>query len=215
MATCGFPVESARRKVHDRYMHVRGPRIAGRRDGSAEPPPPFGHRLQVRMHRRRIDQELAAGTAIGDSTDRALRAAQLAEPRARRRLAASLRQIVDETLDPRASVLAVVPPARTTVLPWSEGLLGLAERIERPGPLGAQGLARATLLVSDGAGPLYHPGAEQPLGDAIWSIAEGLQPCGRHRAPAPRGRSGPGHCCPVCGAVDAAYARGPMGRRRR
>ena len=167
------------------------------------------------MHRRRLDQELAAGTVIGDSTDRALRAEQLADPRARRRLAAALRQIVDETLDPRTGMLAVVPPARTAVLPWSEGLLGLAERIERPGPLAAQGLARATLLLSDGAGPLYHAGAEQPLGDAIWSVAEGLQPCGRHRAPAARGRAGPWHCCPVCGAVDAASARGRLGRRRR
>lgn len=167
------------------------------------------------MHRRRLDEALAVGALVGDSRDRALRAEQLGQPRARRRLATALRQIVEEALDPRVGVGAMVPPARATVIPWSEGLLGLADRVERPGPVSARGLAQMTLLLGDGAGPLYHAGAAQSLGDVIWSIADGLAPCARHRAPSAASRTTPGHCCPVCGAVDAAFVRRPAGRRRR
>lgn len=199
-------------------MRMHGPHPVGQ-GSDPDDHAPLGHRLQVRVHRRRLDEELASGAAIGDSPERTLRAEQLADQRARRRLAAALRRIVCEAQDPRITLRVLVAPARTAVLQWSEALLGLAERIERPGPLAARGLAQAVLLISDGAGPLYYPGATHPLGEAIWSIAEGLTPCERHRVPASRRRTdrsaGFTRCCPVCGAVDAAFPRTRAGRRRR
>lgn len=195
-------------------MHVQGPHIGGRGDGATEHPP-LGHRIQVLLHRRRLDEELAGGATVASSSDRELRAEQLEDPRARRRLATALRRIVAEARDPRPSLLAGIPPARCAVLPWSEGLLGLAERIERSGPVATRGLAELTLLLSDGAGPLFHNGAEQPLGEAIWSIADGLQPCSRHQSPSRVPRGGRSQCCPVCGAVDGSAGRGRTDRRRR
>ena len=62
------------------------------------------------------------------------------------------------------------------VLSWREGLLGLAERLEAPDPISATAVARALMLLCDGAGPLYQDDTERSLGEAIWWIADGMQP---------------------------------------
>jgi hypothetical protein len=62
------------------------------------------------------------------------------------------------------------------VLAWRQGLLGLAERLERPEPVNPCGVARALLLLTDGIGPLYDSGAARSIADAVWWIANGLQP---------------------------------------
>jgi hypothetical protein len=67
-----------------------------------------------------------------------------------------------------------VPLSRRVVLSWREGLLGLAERLERPDPVNPCGVARVLLLLTDAMGPLYEPGAADRMSDAVWWIADGL-----------------------------------------
>ena len=43
-----------------------------------------------------------------------------------------------------------------------------------------RGVARALLLLTDGAGPLYSAGAERSLSEAVWWVADGLQWCPPH-----------------------------------
>lgn len=69
---------------------------------------------------------------------------------------------------------AAVPLSRRAVLPWREGLLGLAERLEGPNPVNPAGVARVLVLLTDGTGPLYNPAAADRMGDAMWWIADGL-----------------------------------------
>ena len=69
-----------------------------------------------------------------------------------------------------------VPLCRRAIWPWREGLLGLAERLERPGPINPCGVARVLELLTDGTGPLYNPRAARSMGEAVWRIADGLQP---------------------------------------
>jgi hypothetical protein len=66
------------------------------------------------------------------------------------------------------------------VLPWREALLGLAERLERPEPVNPCGVARALIVLRDGGGPLYVPEAARSVGESVWWIADGLDPCPPH-----------------------------------
>lgn len=162
-------------------------------------------RTRVRLHRARLDQELADGRPADTSEARALRASQLARESTRRRLARSLRRVVDDVDKPPAPMCARVPVRRQAIRSWGEGLLGLAERLERPGPVHACGVARATLLVTDGAGPIYHSQASQSIAEAVWSIADGLQPCPPHAWGSPViMKLDPEHVawtCSRCGAI--------------
>jgi hypothetical protein len=95
--------------------------------------------------------------------------------RARRRLARSLRARVKDAEKPTAPRFsAALPVSRRAVLYWREGLIGMAERLERPDPVNPCGVARLLALLTDGTGPLYNPGAQDRMSDAVWWIADGL-----------------------------------------
>jgi hypothetical protein len=132
-------------------------------------------RLRVQLHKGRLDQQLAEGFGPDPIEDRALRARQLTGMRARRRLARSLRARVNDAEKPAAPRFsAAVPVSRRAVLFWREGLIGLAERLERPEPVNPCGVARVLVLLTDGTGPLYNPGAADRMNEAVWWIADGL-----------------------------------------
>jgi hypothetical protein len=141
------------------------------------PPPTVALRARVRLHRGRLDQQLADGLAPDAFRDRALRAAQLAGMPMRRQVARSLRRLVEDAERPASALLvAAVPVCRRSVLTWREALLGLAERLEQPAPLDPCGVARALVLLTDGGGPFYDARARRSMSEAVWWIADGLQP---------------------------------------
>ena len=149
--------------------------------GSAAPAATLARRLRVHLHRGRLDRELADGLSADAFEDRAVRAGQLAAMPARRRVARSLREVVKAAEEPRGAFLsAAVPVSRRAVVPWREGLVGLAERLEGPGAVNPCGVARALVLITDGGGPLYDPRGARRMGDAVWWIADGLRPCPPH-----------------------------------
>jgi hypothetical protein len=137
--------------------------------------PTLRRRLRVTFHSGRLDQQVADGFGPDPIEDRVLRSRQLARMRTRRRLARTLRaRVKDAERLPAPQLSAAVPLCRRTVLRWREGLLGLAERLERPDPVNPCGVARVMLLLTDGAGPLYEPGAADRMSDTVWWIADGL-----------------------------------------
>ena len=132
-------------------------------------------RFRTRLHARALDRALADGGDPDVSAGRALRASQLVDPSNRRRLARSLRRVVADSERPRRAVRGpVIPAAPGPVFGWREALLGIADRLERPTPVNPCGVARVTLLLTDGAGPLYTRRPGHSLADAVWSIADGL-----------------------------------------
>lgn len=132
-------------------------------------------RLSVRLRRARLDRQLAAGTCPTNDSQLTLRAWQLVQSSSRRRVALALRRTVREAHgDRRTGLSSVVSVSRKAVTQWSEGLLGLADAIERSDRASACGIARALELITDGRGPLYNPAAADLLGTAVWSIADGL-----------------------------------------
>jgi hypothetical protein len=164
-------------------------------------PPSPSLRLRVRLHRRRLDCELADGRRPDATPAHALRAAQLAEPATRSAMTRSLRDAAKAArrgpLVPPTSAVQISP----AVAGYREGLLGVADRLEGPGPLNPCGLARVRVLLTDGAGPLYNPRAERTIGDALWWVADGLQPCPPHV-----------WTCPVIMKLDPEHVAWTCGR---
>jgi hypothetical protein len=137
---------------------------------------PLRLRLRVRLRRHGLDHQLAAGLEPASSAELRLRARQLEEPAVRRRLARSLRgAVADARGHPAGCLRSAAVVDRRAVIEWGEGLLGLADALEQPKMLNPCGLARTVELITDGAGPLYNPGALSSLGDQLFWVADGLQ----------------------------------------
>jgi hypothetical protein len=133
------------------------------------------------LRRWRLDRELADGCAFEGSEDRALRARQLVDPVTCRQLARSLRRALAAADDPHLALRSPsVPASREALTSWREALLGLVDRLERPGPINPCGVARIRVLLTDGLGPLYNPDAEHSIAEAVWWVADGLQLCPPH-----------------------------------
>ena len=121
------------------------------------PAPMLG--LQVLMHRRWLDGQLAEGR--DPSTDQRLerRAAQLARPAARARLARGLREAVC-SLDDSALAQYLrpeAPLATASVRACAREINDLAQALTAPSPH-VRGVAIVQTLVTDGTGPLYMGG---------------------------------------------------------
>ena len=164
------------RAVSTMHLHPPHPRRASRPGR----PRPLAHsvsrRLRIHLHRGRLDRQLADGRAPDEFADLAIRAEQLADLGHRRQVARSLRRLVEQAeLSPAARVGSAAPVWRRSVVRWREGVLGLAERLERPAPVDPCGVARAIVLLSDGGGPFYNGRSAHSMSDAIWWIADGLQ----------------------------------------
>ena len=98
-----------------------------------------------------------------------LRARQLSSRQERLCLAHSLEVIIAETecRTDRSLYSLALPIHHEAVSIWRDSLLGIAHRLETPGPVAAAGMARLRLLLTDGAGPLFNPSSEYLLADTV------------------------------------------------
>jgi hypothetical protein len=110
--------------------------------------PGIRDRLEARVAARRLDHALAAGIYPETSSALALRARRLTGPRRRRTMADGYHRLPRE--------------ARGRVDSAGYELERLAETLESPGPVTAQGAAQAWLLLTDGTGPIHN--ADAPIG---------------------------------------------------
>ena len=116
-------------------------------------------RLHVFIHRDRLDQLLADGRSPASDPLLSMRAAQLARPVARARLAASLRDAVC-SLDDSALAQYLrpeVPVAATSVRACAREVGDLAFAVVGPSP-DVRGVAIVRRLLTDTTGPLYEGG---------------------------------------------------------
>jgi hypothetical protein len=103
----------------------------------------------------------------------------LIDPRSRRRLAHSLRGVVEYVTyvdrsrrTPQFSAVVIDPAAARA---GSAALLGLADRLDGPDPVNARGVALARALLTDGArSPLFNPNCHRTVADVVWEIADAL-----------------------------------------
>lgn len=176
--------------------HVREPR----RSGSAGRFAPAYARFRARLWRHRLDDELAQRCPAVATELHRIRARELCDPLTRHELGLALRRVVVDAERPGVFVNRA-PVRRDAVLEWREGLLGVAERLEGPAELNACGVARVSLLITDGTGPLYSSLSGASVGDAVWWIADGLRVCPPHR-----------WGCPVIVKLDPDHVAWTSGR---
>ncbi|MCW2826246.1 MAG: hypothetical protein JWQ91_3163 [Aeromicrobium sp.] len=124
----------------------------------------------------KLDREIAAGAAPESSPLRALRAQILVRPSFRRTLARRVEQLLEEAGPPPRVAGCRMAPWSTRILEAAGALQMLIDRLQAPAPVPARGVAGVRVLLIDGAGPLYYPGANDHLGLVVLEIVEQLEP---------------------------------------
>jgi hypothetical protein len=119
---------------------------------------PMRLKLRVLRDRTRLDSALAEGADPSDDPTLAIRARALSAPRARRRLAGTILNLLDAAEEPPDAFgpHGPRPPLqRESILTARPELETLADRLAGPGPMPVQALALTALLVWDAASPIY------------------------------------------------------------
>lgn len=135
-------------------------------------------RLRVLLHRCGIDRELAEGGRVEAAPELRLRSRQITGGAERRRLVSCLRKLVTEAeaVPLHSPFSPVIPIQREVILIWRDSIIAIAGWLERPMLVGAAGIARLRLLLTDGAGPLFDPTSEYLMADVLPRIEEDLDP---------------------------------------
>jgi hypothetical protein len=133
-------------------------------------------RLLARPRATSLDRQLAAGRSPGSGRALALRAQEISSPAGRRELARRWEHVLD---------LAGRPPAALTPRgPLCRGRVAAAERDVREMlavltgalPITARGAAMASVLLSDGTGPLHNRRSPLDLGAEIRHATRQMHP---------------------------------------
>jgi hypothetical protein len=157
-------------------------------------------RFMARMRASRLDSDLAGGASPDATVALALRAQTLIGARARRDVAEGVQRVLatamqaptaDRSLaaparspqvaaaDPLRKPVAGrlrVPICRDRVRESSEEFADLIRRLLADGPVAARGVALASVLLSDGSGPLYHRGNADDVRARVREAVSALDP---------------------------------------
>jgi len=131
-------------------------------------------RLLIRLRAFRLDHDLAAGASPEASFALALRAQMLVRTRHRSDLAAAANRVLAMARQPSSFGRPRVPVCRDRVRDCSEEFGELIRRLRAPGPVPAQGMAKAGLLLTDAGGPLYHRANAGDLRAQVCDAADAL-----------------------------------------
>jgi hypothetical protein len=138
--------------------------------------PRLRDRVSAHWRATRLDRDLADGVAPEASAALALRAERLTEPDWRWSMAGALRRVLRDANASRRQRLGRVTPNGRAVNSAAEELNRLADTLDDPGPVAAQGVARAWLLLTDGTGPLYNARSRISLCRAATQALRDLRP---------------------------------------
>jgi hypothetical protein len=113
-------------------------------------------RLRALLHRRRLDDQLAAGVDPRSDPALAVRARRLTSHRYRRRLATSVESLVEEFDARPGSRLSSAAPVRLDHVAQARGtLMSIAGALRDVDPVNAGGVVLALRLITDPESPLY------------------------------------------------------------
>jgi hypothetical protein len=130
------------------------------------------------MHRYNLDRQLAHGVDPISSQALELRAEQLISGRAK--LAVRVEGVLEAARKPAPGFTAAVPLRRAQVLVCADDLIALARRLTDDRPVDVQGVAMTSVLLSDGASPLYW--GDRSLAHAVRAARLALDPIGESLA---------------------------------
>lgn len=131
---------------------------------------------KVLVTRGSLDRQISTGGPCEANEALALRTGQLTDPANQRRIAANLRRVVDysERHRVRTATSAVLIEPRS-VRDGRDAILGLAERLERGESVSSRGILLAQRLLTDAFSPLFDPGCERSVVQAVFEIQDVLE----------------------------------------
>ena len=132
----------------------------------------LARRLAARVRHFGLDAALADGEDPHDDPLLACRAEQLCSTRQRKRLAGALRAAVRQA--DLAVGLTAAAPISPSVRAVRAPLLTLAARLETDPAVGVRGIAMTSILVTDGASPLFGSSTVAQLEDEVEAAQIGL-----------------------------------------
>jgi hypothetical protein len=136
-----------------------------------------------------LDRELAAGCPPGFSRAMALRAQRIVSPAGRRALADGWERVLVQASRPPAPRTPRGPLCRDRIAAAQGDVRELLAALTGALPVAARGAAMASVLLTDGTGPLYSYRSPLDLGTAVREATRQLNP--RPAAPYPgMGRDG-------------------------
>ena len=133
-------------------------------------------RLATRMHAWKLDVALARGASPDSAAALSLRARHLIACDTRRLLAGEIERLLRDARRPATMRRLCLTPRYDQVLAAEAELVELAVRLQQSGPVDAAGVARARLLLRDGAGPIYHRGRDGELERLVDAALAALEP---------------------------------------
>jgi len=122
----------------------------------------------------RLDRRLADGVVPEPAGVLAVHVERLTSVRERRRVAATLNDVLGDARLGRPASSARLPLAQPAVTAAAGDIDHIAARLRGPRPVRAGGVARVRLLLADGAGPLYRMGRRGDLAAALRSALAAL-----------------------------------------
>jgi hypothetical protein len=131
------------------------------------------HRLAACLLASSLDRRLAAGEAPERRRLLALRAQTLSRPETRRTLARSWERLLAGPVRPTRARVPLRRRALTAVMSDVERML---EVLEDEAPTPARGVAMVSVLLRDGAGPLYNGQSPVDLGRVLQEATAQLDP---------------------------------------
>lgn len=123
-----------------------------------------------------LDTQLAAGLSPDDERLRAIRADALVLPNRRRWLATQYDELASEARRQPPFPDLRPPLARRAILAAEGELHRLAQALRSPLPVPARGVALASLLLTDGTGPVYNPYSRRSLTEELRESIRFLDP---------------------------------------
>jgi hypothetical protein len=130
----------------------------------------------TRIRATPLDRRLAAGTSPESGRLIALRARALVVPARRQRLASDWDRLVRIAREHPATAAARVPLRRDRIVGAEADIRELQRALRASAPVPARGVALASTLLSDGAGPLYNRDAGVDLRTAVRAAIQHLDP---------------------------------------
>jgi hypothetical protein len=123
-----------------------------------------------------LDAQLAAGRSPERGRLRAVRAAVLVDPSNRAQLAAYWEHLLERAHSAPAVVGGPIPLAREQILTARPEIVELSAALRARSPVPVRGVAQATMLLTDGTGPVYSRHSRRDLRAELRTAIARLDP---------------------------------------
>ena len=142
-------------------------------------------RTLARARALRLDRDLAAGRPPEASRMLAARAQDLVALRTRQILAGDWEHLLRVARRPARTRIPLAAVCRDRVTAAEPDILEMVTRLRAPLPVAARGVATASTLLGDGAGPLYNKGSRRDLAADVRRATRQLDPAATLFPPEP------------------------------